>query len=481
MKALLISLISLLLALSAFPASAQTPDPQPPGPASDPARPPLNPFPTEQDWSFLADSSKRTDFFDPVKYISLGKNAQRYLSLGFEYRIEYEYYDNWMFGGGPQDHNGYVMNRVMPHVDFHVSRDFRLFSEFKFDSIAGRNGGPRPGIDEDPGDVHQAFLEIGPHVSSLRGMSLRAGRQEVVLGSGRLMDNNEGPNVKLSFDGFRAIAEGARARLDLFALKPVEDDRGYFDDIPNPHQSVWGSYLTVPAPIVSRGQADIYYIGLDTKPATYNRGTADDFRNTVGFRAFRPTGKGLDYNWEPNYQWGSFGSSSIRAWSVSTETGFTFDRTRFHPRPLLRADGYSGDGNPANHSLGTFNPLFPRGAYFTNKVVPFLGNQNLIDVHPMLQLQLKTNVTAAFSWNWYWRESTHDGIYAFGSGALVAPADTSSARYLGNQGDLEIRWAPVRHTILAFNLAGFQPSGLFKGVPNSAAPIVGNAGFTFRF
>ena len=53
-----------------------------------------------------------------------------------------------------------------------------------------------PKIDEDRGDVHQAFLEIGSHVSSAHGISLRAGRQEVVLGSGRLFDNNEGPNVK---------------------------------------------------------------------------------------------------------------------------------------------------------------------------------------------------------------------------------------------------------------------------------------------
>jgi hypothetical protein len=50
-------------------------------------------------------------------------------------------------------------------------------------------------------------LEIGPHVSGPHGISLRAGRQEVVFGTGRLFDNNEGPNVKLSFDGFRAIAE----------------------------------------------------------------------------------------------------------------------------------------------------------------------------------------------------------------------------------------------------------------------------------
>jgi hypothetical protein len=129
---------------------------------------------------------------------------------------------------------------------------------------------------------------------------------------------------------------------------------------------------------------------------------------------------------------------------------------------LLRADVYSGDGNPVNQPLGTFNPLFPRGAYFTPKVQPFLGPQNLIDLHPVLQFQLKTNITGAFAWAWYWRKSTHDGIYAFGSGALIDPAGASRARYLGNQGDLEIRWAPVRHIIIAFNFAGFTPGTFFK-------------------
>jgi hypothetical protein len=473
--------IALVIALLPLAARAQTPDPHPPGPPPDPARPPLNPFPAEQNWSFLADPAKRTDFFDPAKYIRLGDNPQLYLSLGLEYRIEYEYYDNWMFGAGPQDHNGYVMNRVMPHFDFHAGNRFRLFSEFEFDYTDGRNGGPRPGTDEDRGDVHQAFIEIGPHVSGPHGISLRAGRQEVVFGTGRLFDNNEGPNVKLSFDGFRAIGERGHVRLDLFAMRPVEDNPGWFDDVPNHAQSVWGSYLTVPAPIVSRGQSDLYYIGLDTKSVTYNRGTAHELRQTVGTRVFRPIGKGLDYNWEPNYQWGSFGSGSIRAWSASTETGFTFDRLRFHPRPLLRADVYSGDSHSANQPLGTFNPLFPRGAYFTPKAAPFLGPQNLIDLHPVLQFQLKSNVTGAFAWNWYWRESTHDGIYAFGSGILIDPADASHARYLGNQGDLEIRWAPMQHTIIAFNFAGFEPGTFFKTVTYNAAPIEADLGFTYRF
>jgi hypothetical protein len=222
--------MALVIALTPLAARAQTPDPQPLGPAPDPERPALNPFPAEQNWSFLSDSSKRTDFFDPAKYILFAENPYLFLSLGLEYRIEYENDDNWMFGAGPQDHRpqdhrpqdhrpqdhrpqdhrpqdqyGYVMNRVMPHFDFHAGRYFRLFSEFEFDYEDGRNGGPRPNIDEDRGDIHQAFLELGSHASRPHGLILRVGRQEVVLGSGRLFDNNEGPNVKLSFDGIRAI------------------------------------------------------------------------------------------------------------------------------------------------------------------------------------------------------------------------------------------------------------------------------------
>jgi hypothetical protein len=460
---------------------AQTSDPQPPGYVSDPARPALNPFPAEQDWSFLVRPAQHPDFFDPAKYIRLGDDPQKYLSFGLEYRTEYEYYDNWMLGAGPQDHNGYVFSRVMPHFDLHTGPDFRLFSEWEFDYIADRDGGPRPNIDEDAGDIHQTFVEIGPHVSKERGSSLRLGRQEVVLGSGRLFDNNEGPNVKLSFDGARWISQNSHLRWDAFVLKPVENKTGFFDDTPDAQQTAWGSYLTIPLPVVPRGMTDLYYMGFAAKNETYNRGTATELRHTIGMRAFRPVGSELDYNWEANFQWGSFGNDSISAWSVSTETGYTFSNARFRPRPLLRVDAYSGDRSETGSILGTFNPLFPRGAYFTPKVVPVLGPQNLVDVHPMVQFRLKQNVTGSVAWVWYWRESIHDGVYAFGSGAVIDPANSSAPKYLGDQGDMEIRWSPAPHFIAAFNLAGFQPEGLFKHVVNNRPPIAANAGLTFRF
>jgi hypothetical protein len=57
----------------------------------------------------------------------------------------------------------------------------------------------------------------------------------------------------------------------------------------------------------------------------------------------------------------------------------------------------------------------------------------------------------------------------------------SRGRYLGSQGDLEIRWAPVQHVILAFDFAGFRTGGFFETATCHSNPIAANAGFTFRF
>jgi hypothetical protein len=53
-------------------------------------------------------------------------------------------------------------------------------------------------------------------------------------------------------------------------------------------------------------------------------------------------------------------------------------------------------------------------------------------------------------------------------------------QYLGEQGDMEIRWSPAPHFIAAFNLAEFQPGGFFNHVVNNRPSITANVGLTFR-
>jgi hypothetical protein len=63
----------------------------------------------------------------------------------------------------------------------------------------------------------------------------------LVYGTGRLIDNNEGVNVKSSFYGGRIRAKTAELRLDVFAVKPIEQNTGTFDDRPSSQQTFWGN------------------------------------------------------------------------------------------------------------------------------------------------------------------------------------------------------------------------------------------------
>jgi hypothetical protein len=110
--------------------------------------------------------------------------------------------------------------------------------------------------------------------------TVRLGEQELVYGAGRLVDNNEGVNVKSSFYGARLIAQTETFRLDVFGVKPTELNTGTFDDRPTSQQTFWGTYSTVPLPLVdTNGQADLYYLGIDTTRATYQQGSGREIRH----------------------------------------------------------------------------------------------------------------------------------------------------------------------------------------------------------
>jgi len=125
------------------------------------------------------------------------------------------------------------------------------------------------------------------------------GRQELEYGSGRLIDVREGPNVRLSFDGFRIKSKLAMWNVDLFAMWPDEDKPDFFDNVPNHQVGFWGVYST--RPIVRKISLDAYYLGLAREDATFERGTADELRHSLGGRLSRPVATeapGWDFDYE---------------------------------------------------------------------------------------------------------------------------------------------------------------------------------------
>src|SRR5207244_3621936 len=79
-----------------------------------------------EDWSFLHDPSRRTDWLDPVKFIPLdGTNV--YVSFGGEARLKYERYDEPVLNQKPADKDGFLLQRYLLHADVQLGSHFRAF------------------------------------------------------------------------------------------------------------------------------------------------------------------------------------------------------------------------------------------------------------------------------------------------------------------------------------------------------------------
>ena len=112
----------------------------------------------------------------------------------------------------------------MLYADLHYGPHVRTFLELKSGINSWRAGGPRP-IDEKRLDFQAGFLEVGG-ATSWGSIQVRAGRQELEYGSGRLVDVREGPNVRLSFDGFlvrASLFDGRSTALQYDPMKTILD------------------------------------------------------------------------------------------------------------------------------------------------------------------------------------------------------------------------------------------------------------------
>jgi hypothetical protein len=140
----------------------------------------------EEDYSCLKDPSRRSDFWDPIKYIPLCGREDWYVTLGGEVRERYEFYHDLNAGLAPanaQGNNQDFLERYLLYADVHLGPYFRFFVQTVTGLEDGRIGGPRPDIDRDPFGFHQAFADfILPLGAEKDRLTARLGRQELEYG-----------------------------------------------------------------------------------------------------------------------------------------------------------------------------------------------------------------------------------------------------------------------------------------------------------
>ncbi len=408
----------------------------------------------DENWSFLSDRSRWNDFWDPLKYISLGREG-RYLTLSGEIRYRAEGFRIRGVGEIPSTRDTYLLQRYLAGADLHLGPRLRLFAEFQSGLINGQLRSPRP-TDRDPADIHQGFLEWRQSLSGRRVFGLKAGRQELAIGSSRLISASPGLNVKRSFDGVVLYYRSESWRLVGTFAKLVSVRPGAFDNRRDNEQTFWGLAASRKSPRFRQGELGFYYLNVDRARATYNQGEGRDQRQTAGVK-WSGVGGRVDLNYDAIFQWGAFRGAAVRAWAFSTETGYRFVGARGKPRLSLRADVASGDRDPGDPRLQSFNPLFPGNSY--SGAVGLLGATNLTDFTPAVTFIVRKTLIVGLEVPSYWRTSAADGVYSTDL-RLLLPANVGGGKYVGtNPGFLAI-WQATGHLMLQGAITRFL-SGAF--------------------
>ncbi|NWD76931.1 alginate export family protein [Pseudomonas gingeri] len=372
---------------------------------ASPSRPAIKANRWQEDWSALANPQLRTESLDSLKYIALSSyNPATYLSLGATLRERFESNDASGFGSKGVARDSYLLQRFQVHADLHFNEHWRLFTQLE--DARAYDKTTLSSADQDRADLRLAFLEYTRKFDS-NTLKARVGRQDFAFDLQRFVSSRDGPNVRQSFDAAWANWETGTWRFSGFVSRPVQ----YFDDRPfdDKSDSTFQFHMLRAERLVWGGnELSAYYALYEHDAARYLDASGNEHRNVFDAR-FAGAAAGFDWDIEGMGQSGSVGAKTIRAWAAGSRAGYTLSTLPWRPRVGIQMDIASGDSHPGDQTLGTFNPLFPNGYYFS--LAGYTGYANLIHVKPSITVTPISKLSVMTAVGLLWRQTTEDAVY----------------------------------------------------------------------
>lgn len=404
-----------------------------------------------EDYRFLDTPAKASDPFDGVRYHRLSESA--WLQLGAEARYRADVFNKPFFGLRGLNDDSYLMQRLQAHADLHLFDDaVRTFVQVENTRAFGKDlYSPN---DESRNEVRQAFVDFNHDFAQGR-YTTRIGRQEMGLGDQAWVTYRDSPNIRLSFDGVRAslnLKDGRK--LDAFAFRPLKTGEDSWDDGSNNAVKFYGLYGTLP--LTAAWNIDLFAFGLETDDRSLAGEAGDEQRYTFGTRVFGRQ-QALDWSWNLAGQTGHLGNASIRAWALSSDTGYTFAHA-WQPRLGMRIDAASGDRELGDGKVNTFDPLFPRNGVYGEASLTTLSNIIVVGptfgFSPWRTLRFEPGVFEV------WKQRAEDGVYMPGMSLLANTRGTG--RHVGTIYRANTRWLATPNLTLDVDLKYYDVSSAIK-------------------
>lgn len=394
---------------------------------------------SDEDYGYLREVQDRQGL-DALRYVPLGDGA--YVGFGGEARLRMDAVDTPRFGLGGAKTDTFALGRLLLSGDLHLGHAVRVYGELGLHHDYDKKDKPAA-TDRDDLDAQVLFVDVTP----VSGWRVRLGRQELQLNpTQRFVAVREAPNIRQSFDGARITRTAGPMKLDAFYLQPVVISTGAFDDTRSRTQRFYGLYASTR--LSPRQTLDLYALGLERDAVRFATVTGDERRTSLGARLSGTEGQ-IDYEAEGVVQGGRFAGRRIRAFAASAAGGYTLNRS-WKPRLGLRLDVGSGDRDATDEKLGTFNPMFPKGAYFNETGLFSWGNLAALRASLGVAPSKTVSVEASYTLHRLWTAA--DAIYLQPLVPLAA-AHPGFSKDVGDAAQLDVAWQVTRNVKLQGQLA----------------------------
>jgi len=247
-------------------------------------------------------------------------------------------------------------------------------------------------------DLHQGFVSFN-NVGGLP-VDVKLGRQELKYGKDRLIAQPSWSNRVRAFDAavFHYDAD------DLYADLLYGQDVKYDDN--NFNRSLDEEYITgVNAGYQKEKSAPLlegYFLTqvITTTDTPTKRYTVGGHWQGILFEKYV-------CDLELPYQFGEMGTKDIRAFAAHVDVSRAFDSARLKPKVTLEYNYASGDKDPNDSVVNTFNPLY-QSTHGPYGVIDFFRWQNMREVAAFVQLSPQEKFKLNPQIHFFWLDSKFD-------------------------------------------------------------------------
>ncbi|MEO5916927.1 MAG: alginate export family protein [Luteolibacter sp.] len=223
---------------------------------------------------------------------------------------------------------------------------------------------------EDSLDLFQAYMIFGN--AKEFPLTAQIGRQEMAYGDQRLIGKGDWSNTGRSFDAIKLRLENSFGWVDAFTSKVVLVDDGNFN-VDNDYDYFSGIYASTKK-LMPWQETQAYFLARNSRPQAPNAistgvpGSPSTQRDiyTLGtlWKSDPEAFGGWDYSMELDYQFGSvYNKTQLdrldqQSYGVFLDAGYTWKSSCGTPRLGVGYEHGSGDSNPNDGKVETFENLF---------------------------------------------------------------------------------------------------------------------------